>query len=80
MVMVDDQEYPAWIKAPDETYEDFKRRFGKFHKKVLKNEYKKEERKYEKIMKYRAWDRIPGESLKDFKRRLKSEKRGTNPF
>ena len=77
MVMAD--KYPAWKKHPDETYEEFKKRFGVWHKKTLDNERKKDERNMDKIMKFRAWDRMPGEPLKEFKRRLKSEKR-TNLF
>ena len=80
MVMIDDSEFPAWKKHPDETYEEFKKRFGRFHRTILKKEYKKDEANFDKIMRYRAWDRIPGESIKDFKRRLKSEKRNPNTF
>ena len=78
--MVDEEKYPPWKKAPEETYEEFKRRFGTFHRKTLDLEYKKNERSIEKIMKYRAWDQMPGESARDFKRRLRSEKRRTNAF
>ena len=80
MVMTEKDIYKAWEKSPDESYEEFKKRFGKFYKKTLDNEYKKDERNIEKIMKYRAWDQMPGESRKEFKRRLKSEKRRTNIF
>ena len=69
------ERFPAWKRHPNESYDEFKKRFGEWHNKTLNNERKKEERKIDKIIKYRAWDQMPGESMKDFRKRLWSEKR-----
>ena len=78
MVEPEKEKWRAWERAPGETYEDYKKRFSTLTRKHLKSEYKKDERKIEKVMRFRAWDQMPGESAKDFKRRLKAETRGTN--
>ena len=80
MVVRSKDRYPAWERAPEESYEEFKKRFKAFYRKTLNTEYIRDDRKLDKITKFRAWEQMPGESLRDFKRRLKSEKRMTNVF